>query len=47
MAKEWKVTYKKTPTSAEFWKWFESEQKAKVFATVLGDRAVEVKKVAK
>jgi hypothetical protein len=45
MAKEWKVTYKKTKTSAEFWKFFETEQKAKVFGTVLGDRCISVKKV--
>ena len=45
MSKEWKVVYKKTATSREFWKFFESEQKAKVFATVLDDRCVSMKKV--
>jgi hypothetical protein len=44
MTKEWKVTYKKTANSAEHWKYFESEQKAKVFAGVLGDRLISVKK---
>jgi len=44
MTKEWKVTYKKTAGSAEHWKYFESEQKAKVFAGVLGDRLISIKK---
>ena len=46
MVKEWKVTYKKTANSAEHWKYFESEQKAKVFASVLGDRLISVKKTS-
>ena len=38
----WKVTYKKTSTSAEFFKWFKTEQQAKVFAKALEDRCISI-----
>jgi len=40
-----KVTYKKTATSAEFWKKFKTEQQAKVFANALGTRHISTVKV--
>ena len=38
----WKVVYKKTANSAEFWKRFKTESQAKNFAKVLGDRCISI-----
>lgn len=37
-----KVTYKKTGTSVNFFKWFKTESQAKIFAKALGDRCISV-----
>jgi len=37
-----KVTYKTTTESVNFFKWFKSEQQAKTFASALSDRFIKM-----
>ena len=39
-----KVTYKKTGTSVNFFKWFKTESQAKIFAKALDDRCISIVK---